>query len=97
MTKTLNLIAECGSGENELKGYPKKMVLTVARCFPVRKFKVSENSRDSLVVSEYFKANCTLTHLCLDSNLDEVGLETIKIVLQPDHKLVRLSVAGHVM
>lgn len=95
LTKALNLIAECESGENELKDYQKKMVLTLARCFPVWKFEVSENLRESLVVSEYLKANCTLAHLRLDGNLDEVGLATIQIVLQSDHKLVHLSLAGH--
>ena len=95
LTKVLHLVADCEHGENELKDYQKKMVLTLARCFPVRKFKVSEKLRDSLVISEFLKAICTLTHLCVDGDLDELGLATIKIVLQPDHKLVHLSVAGH--
>lgn len=95
LNKALNLIAECESGENELKDYQKKMVLTLARCFPMRKFKVSKHLQDSLIVSEYLKTNCTLTHLSLDGNLDEVGLATIKIALQPDHKLMHLSLAGN--
>lgn len=95
LIKALNLIAECESDENELKDYQKKMILTLARCFPVRKFKVSEKLRDSLVISEYLKANCTLTHFCLKGDLDEVGLAPIKMVLQPDHKLEHLSVVGH--
>lgn len=95
LIKVLSLIADCESGENELKDYQKKMVLTLARCFPVRKFKVSKNLRDSLVVSKYLEANSTLTHLRLDGNLDEVGLAKSKIVLQPDHKLVHLSLVGY--
>lgn len=93
LTKALDLIAECESDENELKDYQKKMVLTLARCFPVRKFGLDGNLGDSLVFSEYLKANRTLTHLRLDDSLDEVGLETIKIVLQPDHQLVHLSLS----
>lgn len=93
LTKALDLIAECESDENELKDYQKKMVLTLARCFPVRKFGRDGNLGDSLVFSEYLKANRTLTHLRLDDSLDEVGLQTIKIVLQPDHQLVYLSLS----
>lgn len=93
LTKALNLIAECESDENELKDYQKKMVLILAHCFPVRKFGLEENLGDSLVVSEFLKANRTLTHLRLGESLDEVGLATIKIVLQPDHKLLYLSLA----
>ena len=95
LNKALNLIAECESGENELKDYQKKMVRTLACCFPVRKFEVSEHLRDSRVVSEYLKTNSTLTHLRLDGNLDKVGLATINTVLQPDHKLMHLSLAGN--
>ena len=93
LTKALDLIAECESDENELKDYQKKMVLTLARCFPLRKFGFDENLGDWLVVSEYLKANRSLTHLHLDGNLDEEGLATVKIVLQPDHKLVHLSLS----
>lgn len=93
LTKALDLIAECESDENELKDYQKKMVLTLARCFPVRKFGCDGNLGDSLVFSEYLKTNRTLTHLRLDDSLDEVGLQTIKIVLQPDHQLVHLSLS----
>ena len=96
LTKALDLIAECESVENELKDYQKKMVLTLALCFPVRKFSLSKNLGDSLVVCEYLKVNRTLTHVHLDSNLDELGLATIKIVLQPDHKLVHLSLIVHI-
>ncbi|KAJ7339497.1 hypothetical protein OS493_005895 [Desmophyllum pertusum] len=96
LVKTLNLIAECEDGENEpLKDYQKKMVRTLARCFPVYKFEVSQNSRDSLVISEYLKANCTLANLDLVGDLDELTLAIFKIVLQSDHKLVHLYLLGN--
>ena len=100
VVKTLNLIAECEEGENhdELKDYQKKMVLTMARCFPVRKFELNLNCPtvlDSLVISEYLKANCTLERLYLVGNVDRSALSIIKTVLHSDHKLLRLcSVAS---
>ena len=71
LIKALNLIAECESDENELKDYQKKMVLILARCFPVRKFGLEVKLGDSPVVSEFLKVNCTLTHLHLDSKTRE--------------------------
>ena len=88
LTKALDLIAQCESDKNELKDYQKKMILTLARCFPVRKL---ETLGLRGIDSEYLKANLSLTHLSLFIPLDEVGLRTIKTVLQPDHKLVHLS------
>ena len=95
VVKTLNLIAECEEGENhdELKDYQRKMVLTLARCFPVRKFELNLNCptlRDCLVISEYLKANCTLEHLYLFGNVDRSALSIIKTVLHSDHKLLHL-------
>ncbi|XP_078381804.1 uncharacterized protein LOC144664463 isoform X9 [Oculina patagonica] len=94
LVKTLNLIAECEKNENELKDYQKKMVLTLARCFPVHKFEVGRGSRDSLVLSEYLKSNCSLLYLHFIGQLDESALPIIKLVLQSDHKLVHLSSSG---
>jgi len=101
VVKTLNLIAECEEGENhdELKDYQKKMVLTLARCFPVRKFELNLNCptlRDSLVISEYLKANCTLEHLYLVGKFDWPALSIIKTVLHSDHKLLHLCLADSV-
>ena len=97
LTKTLNLIAECEVGENELKDYQKKMVLTLARCFPVYKFEIGKNLRGSLVMNEYLKDNCALTHFRLDGDFDELGLATLRVVLQSDHKLVHLDLCGNVI
>ncbi len=95
LAKTLNLIDECEHGESGLKDYQKKMVLTLARCLPLYKFNVSQNSHGSLVVNEYLKANCTLVHLLLQGDLDELGLAAIKVVFESNHKLVRLDLFGN--
>ncbi|KAL9988300.1 hypothetical protein ACROYT_G002732 [Oculina patagonica] len=94
LAKTFNLIAECEYGENELKDYQKKMVKTLARCLPLYNLNVSKNSRGSLVINEYLKANCTLAHLRLEGDLDELGLAAIKVVLQSDHNLAHLNLFG---
>ena len=56
LIKALDLIAECESDENELKDYQKKMVLILARCFPVRKFELEEKLGD--VDDDYILFDC---------------------------------------
>ena len=90
LCETLYLIGQCEQDKTSLKDYQKKMALTLARCFPVHKFRVDSGRRSSLVLSEYLKANCKLTDLFWYGSLDEVALSTIEHVLRSSHKLMHL-------
>ena len=93
---TLDVIAECEDGDNELKDYQKKMVRVVARCFPLKKlkFKVYDDGESTFsVYSEYLKFNYSLTDLMLDSALDPLLLKTIEHIFHSKKKLVHFTLS----
>ena len=93
---TLDVIAECEDGDNELKDYQKKMVRVVARCFPLKKlkFKVYDDEESTFsVYSEYLKFNYSLTDLMLDSALDPLLLKTIEHIFHSKKKLVHFTLS----
>ena len=90
LTKTLSLICDCEQGETQLSDNQKKMVASLAHCFPVYQLEVEGASRYAAVLSEYMKANNNLTELVWCDKLDELALATIEHVLQPGHNLEHL-------
>ena len=93
---TLDVIAECEDGDNELKDYQKKMVRVVARCFPLKKLKckVYDDGESTFsVYSEYLKFNYSLTDLMLDSALDPLLLKTIEHIFHSKKKLVHFTLS----
>ena len=91
--QTLNVIAECEDSANELKDYQKKMVVELARCFPVYKLLLFiSRSRYCSICSEYLKASYTLTDLHLYSNYDnDLLLPTIHQACHSEDKLLHLT------
>ena len=91
---TLDVIAKCEDGDNELKDYQKEMVRVVARCFPLKKLKFTlfdDGERTYSVYSEYLKFNYSLTDLMLDSALDPLLLRTIEHIFHSKKKLVHFN------
>ena len=91
---TLDVIAKCEDGDNELKDYQKEMVRVVARCFPLKKLKFTlfdDGERTYSVYSEYLKFNYSLTDLMLDSALDPLLLRTIEHIFYSKKKLVHFN------
>ena len=91
---TLDVIAKCEDGDNELKDYQKEMVRVVARCFPLKKLKFTlydDGERTYSVYSEYLKFNYSLTDLMLDSALDPLLLRTIEQIFHSKKKLVHFN------
>ena len=92
---TLEVIAKCEDGDNELKDYQKKMVRVLARCFPLKKLKFEPyHTQESTcsVYSEYLKFNYSLTDLMLVSALDPWLLKTIERVFHSKKNLVHFNV-----
>ena len=93
---TLDVIAKCEDGDNELKDYQKKMVRVVARCFPLKKLKFTvydDGESTFSVYSEYLKFNYSLTDLMLDSALDPLLLKTIEHIFHSEKKLVHFTLS----
>ena len=93
---TLDVIAKCEDGDNELKDYQKKMVRVVARCFPLKKLKFTvydDGESTFSVYSEYLKFNYSLTDLMLDSTLDPLLLRTIEHIFHSKKKLVHFTLS----
>ena len=91
---TLDVIAKCEDGDNELKDCQKEMVRVVARCFPLKKLKFTlfdDGERTYSVYSEYLKFNYSLTDLMLDSALDPLLLRTIEHIFHSKKKLVHFN------
>ena len=89
--KTLDLIAKCEDGDNELKDYQKKMVHVIARCFPLEKLQLALRSYSNCnVCSEFLKVK-TMTELVLHHHSDQLLSATIKHPLLSKEKLVHLS------
>ena len=90
LTDVLRLIAECEDGDSELKDYQKEVVRVLARHFPLEKLGLVPGAISNLVLSEYLKFNCSLTTLCLFSEIDTPLLSTtIKLVLHSTKKGVK--------
>ncbi|XP_068699510.1 NACHT, LRR and PYD domains-containing protein 3-like isoform X2 [Montipora foliosa] len=91
LTETCNLIADCEGGRNELKDYQKKMIHTLASCFPLFTVRVpSRGVHNIRVLCEYLKENSALTELLWYASLDELALGTINHILQTSQRLVGL-------
>ena len=91
---TLDVIAKCEDGDNELKDYQKKLVRVVAHCFPLKKLKFTlydDGESTFSVFSEYLKFNYSLTDLMLDSALDPLLLRTIEHIFHSKKKLVHFN------
>ena len=89
LNEVFGLILSCSGGTNDLGDCQKKMVRTVAECFPIHKLCTIESSPP--ILSEYLKSNHSLTHLRWDDALDESALATIKHVLQNNSTLKHLD------
>ena len=94
LTKALDFIIECGDGDNELNDYQKKMVHVLARCFPVKKIKLtlgSDSRTCCSVFSEYLRFNYSLTDLILHSAFNPSLLKTIEHVFHSKQNLVHFK------
>lgn len=89
LNKVFGFVLACSGSTKELGDCQKKMVRTLAECFPIHKLcTVQSNPR---ILSEYLKSNHSLTHLRWDDALDESALATIEYVLQSNCTLKYLD------
>ena len=91
---TLEVIAKCEDGDNELKDHQKKMVRVLARCFPLKKLRLEPyHTQESTcsVYAEYLKFNYSLTDLMLESASLPWLLKTIEHVFHSKKNLVHFN------
>ena len=92
LKKTLDLIAECEDGDDELKDYQKEVVRVLARCFPIKKLDLTLSASTTCsVYSEYLRLNYSLTDLTLYSAFDLILLKTIEHVFHSKQNLVHFT------
>ncbi|CAH3176506.1 unnamed protein product, partial [Porites evermanni] len=92
LKKTLDLIAECEDGDDELKDYQKEVVRVLARCFPIKKLDLTLSASTTCsVYSEYLRLNYSLTDLTLHSAFDLILLKTIEHVFHSKQNLVHFT------
>ena len=98
LRSVLNLISECESGDNELTDAQKKMVQTLAVCFPIQKLVTfsggSGMPRNMPTLFEYLKSNSTLTLFSWRHACTEALQEALECVLQSNCTLKILDLTS---